>query len=61
MIFINPGNAQIEKGMLAFTVGLEKVHHYTLRRDTYIITNYKPLESIMLKPLCKQGWGIRNR
>ena len=45
--------AQIEKEMLAVTFGLEKFHHYTYGRETIVITDHKPLESMVLKSLCK--------
>ena len=45
--------AQIEKEMLAITFGLTKFHHYTYGRDVSIITDHKPLVSIVNKPLYK--------
>ena len=45
--------AQIEKEMLAVCFGLEKFHHYTYGRRVTVITDHKPLESIVLKPLSK--------
>ena len=45
--------AQIEKEMLAITFGLEKFHTYTFGRDVRVITDHKPLTSIMKKPLSK--------
>ncbi|GAB1598786.1 hypothetical protein Ahia01_000155800 [Argonauta hians] len=45
--------AQIEKEMLAVTFGLEKFHQYTYGRRVTIITDHKPLVSIMKKPLSK--------
>jgi hypothetical protein len=45
--------AQIEKEMLAISFGLEKFHHYSYGRKVTIITDHKPLESIVLKPLSK--------
>ena len=43
--------AQIEKEMLAVLYGLENFHHYTCGRDTMVITDHKPLVSIVKKPL----------
>ena len=43
--------AQIEKEMLAIVYGLEKFHHYTFGRQIKIITDHKPLVSIVCKPL----------
>ena len=45
--------AQIEKEMLAVCFGLVKFHHYTYGRRVTVITDHKPLESIVLKPLSK--------
>ncbi len=45
--------AQIEKEMLAIAFGLEKFHHYTFGRHVKVITDHKPLVSIVLKPLSK--------
>ena len=45
--------AQIEKEMLAVCFGLEKFYHYTYGRRVTVITDHKPLESIVLKPLLK--------
>ena len=45
--------AQIEKEMLAVYFGLEKFHHYTYGRRVTVITDHKPLESIVLKSLSK--------
>ena len=45
--------AQIEKEMLAVTFGLEKFRHYTYGRDVTVITDHKPLTSIVKKPLSK--------
>ena len=39
--------------MLAVTFGLEIFNYYTYGRDTYIITDYKLFESMVLKPLCE--------
>lgn len=45
--------AQIEKELLAVTFGLTKFHHYTYGRDVTVITDHKPLISIVKKPLSK--------
>lgn len=45
--------AQIEKEMLAAVHGLEKFHHYTYERQVHVITDHKPLVSILGKPLSK--------
>ncbi|XP_048239742.1 uncharacterized protein K02A2.6-like [Haliotis rufescens] len=45
--------AQIEKEMLAVTFGLEKFHHYTYGRSVTVITDHKPLVSIVKKPLSR--------
>ena len=43
--------AQIEKELLAVIFGLEKFHQYTYGRTVRVISDHKPLESIMKKPL----------
>ena len=46
--------AQIEKGMLAIMLGLEKFHHHTYGAHTVdVITDHKPLVSISQKLLSK--------
>ena len=45
--------AQIEKEMLAIVYGLKKFHIYAYGRDIDIITDHKPLVSIVQKPLSK--------
>ena len=45
--------AQIEKEMLALTYGLEKFNQYTYGRHVNVITDHKPLVSIVTKPLVK--------
>jgi len=45
--------AQIEKEMLAIVFGLQKFHHYVYGRQVKIITDHKPLTSIVLKNLSK--------
>ena len=45
--------AQIEKEMLAVLFGLEKFHYYTFGRHVNVITDHKPLEAIVKKPLSK--------
>jgi len=45
--------AQIEKEMLAVTYGLEKFNQYTYGRHVTVITDHKPLVSIVAKPLMK--------
>jgi len=52
--------AQIEREMLALVFGLEKFYHYVYGRHVDIITDHKPLVSIVKKPLssaprCLQG------
>ena len=39
--------AQIEKEMLAVAHGLSKFHHYTYGRDVHVLTDHKPLVSIV--------------
>ncbi|CAC5410926.1 unnamed protein product [Mytilus coruscus] len=43
--------AQIEKELLSVIFGLEKFHSYTYDRTVNVISDHKPLESIMKKPL----------
>jgi len=43
--------AQIEREMLAVVFGLEKFHHYVYGRHVKVITDHKPLVSIVTKPL----------
>ncbi|CAC5426704.1 unnamed protein product [Mytilus coruscus] len=43
--------AQIEKELLLVIFGLEKFHSYTYGRTVNVISDHKPLESIMKKPL----------
>ena len=43
--------AQIEKEMLAVVFGLSKFHHYTFGRTTHVVSDHKPLESIIKKSL----------
>jgi len=43
--------AQIEREMLAVVFGLEKFQHYVYGRHVKVITDYKPLVSIVTKPL----------
>ncbi len=43
--------AQIEKEMLAVIFGLQKFHHYTFGRKVTVVTDHKPLVSIVKKPL----------
>lgn len=45
--------AQIEKEMLAVVYGLERFDQYTYGRKVQVITDHKPLENIMKKPLCQ--------
>ena len=46
--------AQIEKEVLAAVFGLEKFHHYTYGApEVTVITDHKPLVSIISKPLSK--------
>ena len=45
--------AQIEKEMLAVVHGLEKFHMYTYGRRVTVVTDHKPLVSIVKKPLSK--------
>lgn len=52
--------AQIEKEMLAIVFGLKKFHHFTYGRDVNVITDHKPLTSIILKPLCKAPKRIQS-
>lgn len=43
--------AQIEKEMLAIVFALKRFHQYTFGRITTIITDHKPLQSILKKQL----------
>ena len=52
--------AQIEKEMLAVCYGLTKFHQYTFGRDVNVITDHKPLVSIVLKPLSKAPRRLQN-
>ena len=45
--------AQIEKEALAVAWGLEHFRQYTYGRKTFVITDHKPLEAIIEKPLYK--------
>jgi transposase InsO family protein len=45
--------AQIEKEMLAMVFSLEKFNQYTYGRKVTVMTDHKPLESILKKPLMK--------
>ena len=49
--------AQVEKEMLAISFGLTRFHHYTYGRDVHVITDHKPLESIVKKPLSTSTWN----
>ena len=53
--------AQIEKEMLAVGYGLTRFHHYTYGQDVRVISDHKPLESIVKKPLAKAPRRIQNR
>ena len=44
--------AQIEEA-LSIVFALEKFHQYTFGRKTVVESDYKPLEMIILKPLCR--------
>ena len=46
--------------MLAVTFGLEKFHHYTYGRKVDVITDHKPLVSIMTKPLSSAPKRLQN-
>ena len=52
--------AQIEKEMLAVTFGLEKFHHYTYGRKVDVVTDHKPLVSIITKPLSSAPKRLQN-
>ena len=45
--------AQIEKEMLAIFWSLERFHQYTFGKHIVVQSDYKPLESLMCKPLSK--------
>ena len=47
------GYAQIEKECLAIVFSLERFHQYTFGRETTVLTDHKPLETIVKKPLHK--------
>ena len=44
--------AQIEKEMLAILFSVRRFHQYTYGRKVQILTDHKPLQSIVKKPLC---------
>lgn len=44
--------AQIEKEMLAIVESMKKFHQYTYGRQVKVLSDHKPLQSIMKKPLC---------
>ena len=52
--------AQVEKEMLAISFGLTRFHHYTYGRDVHVITDHKPLESIVKKPLSRAPKRLQN-
>ena len=45
--------ANIEREMLAVVFGLERFHHYTYGRKVKVITDHKPLVSIMKKSIVR--------
>ena len=45
------GYAQIEKECLAIVFSLERFHQYTFGRETTVLTDHKPLETIVKNPL----------
>ena len=45
--------AQIEKEALSIVFSLEKFHDYVFGRNTVVENDHKPLETIVLKPLCR--------
>ena len=45
--------AQLEKEMLAIVYGLNKFHHFTFGRSVRVVTDHKPLVSIVRKPLSR--------
>ena len=45
--------AQIEKEALSIVFALENFHQYTFCRTTVVESDHKPLEEIILKPLCR--------
>ena len=51
---------QIEIEMLAVSYGLTRFHHYTYGRDVRVISDHKPLESFVKKPLAKAPKHIQN-
>ena len=46
--------AQIEQEVLAVLFRLQRFHHYTYGRLTHVITDDKPLVTIVQKPLSKE-------
>ena len=52
--------AQIEKELLAVTYGLKKFHHFTYGRHVNVITDHKPLISIVKKPLSMAPKRLQN-
>ena len=44
-------HAQIEKEMLAIVFAMDKFNDYTFCRKTVVLSDHKPLESILKKPL----------
>jgi hypothetical protein len=46
--------------MLAVCFGLTRFHHYTYGKEVHVITDHKPLESIVMKPLAKAPKRLQN-
>ena len=44
--------AQIEKELLAVVFGMERFNQYVYGKEVEVESDHKPLEAIMLKPLC---------
>ena len=60
---LNPSEknyAQIEKEMLAIAYGLTKFHQYTYGKKVTVITDHKPLVSIVKKPIGKATQILQN-
>ena len=52
--------AQIEKELLAITLGLKKFHQFAYGRPVINVTDHKPLVAISTKPLSKAPRRLQN-
>ena len=51
--------SNIEREVLGISHGLEKFHHYCFAREVYVITNHKPLVSILKKDVATLSQWIQ--